>query len=371
MDEFFIKGKGYIYGLGYNVSLVSNCISKNGSIIASSNMNSCFVGHTKLMENCTNYSSIRGNACVGAFIGEWLSYSSEIKNCDNYGDISGYRYVAGIVGSPSGKFRIENCDNYGEIMCDENGAAGIAAAVYTEYKEIINCKNYGNVTAKDSAAGGITSYIVAKASIIGCYSEGVVKGASGEFAGLVGRITTANGNGFIIKDCKIKFDVKKAYSNILIAYIEKGVNIDISNIEIELINQSRTVHMIGTCSSNIKCNISNIKIISKTSTEKHYVTLAYKIKKNADFTFSGIMFDTKCKHLITEVKETGALIDVKSCLAISSANGKLYYGTDFSDFYYNRKTGNVDLISFGISNGFQTEIDEKWLLEKGYKLTAV
>jgi hypothetical protein len=65
---------------------------------------------------------------------------------------------------------------------------------------------------------------------------------------------------------------------------------------------------------------------------------------------------------------TTCVLNVDGLVYINKLNksNNRYIGTDFSDFVYKRKTGEIVLGSMDNLSAFDVKISEDWLIEKGF-----
>ncbi len=194
------------------------------------------INNGAIIENCTSYVDILGDAFIGGIVGEimetdYLLFGTQfatVKDCVNYGKITAYAlsakneeamYFGGIAGRNNGY--IINCVNYGEIDGDTNSenaekkdryVGGITGYSYIPFKNgagpndqmnyvaIKDSKNYGFVHGT-YGVGGILGQGVF--SLKNCLNEGNVQGVNcvGGIIGLAGTKATLSYAGGIISDC--------------------------------------------------------------------------------------------------------------------------------------------------------------------------
>ena len=272
-----------------------------------------------VIENCVNYGNIEmfGENAQGGGIVSWGR--GKIKNCRNYGDIDGFYGLGGIVGyKPESDLEITSCQNYGKVKPSRNkyNAGGIIGST---------CDNdVYNTIIRD------------------CYS--VLYGG----AGLVGIHSNSAGistTSFLtIKDCKV--DVVSNDNSVLYlligAHHHSAKIINISNVE---------VNVLGT--GNAKLPL----YYNKDAKDKKLLSIKNIIINIADGNgiFSPLLFTDAGNRYIN-----------LDGIVVNQNGNKCYYGSDFSAFYSNWKTGKIGLKSLDGNGFYQTTLNESVLQAKGY-----
>ncbi|MBQ4325127.1 MAG: hypothetical protein IJC29_04950 [Clostridia bacterium] len=224
-----------------------------------------------VVENCTTYGSVTGNAnspasalvvymdggtisgCknyatitktdsytnnIGGLVGEAKSSACVIENCTNYGDITVSQNkgnVGGIIGYAEISITLRNCVNYGKITQQQASGAsvgGIAGKIgknsSTTYT-VTGCINYGDLESAGSRVGGILGHHNFNTTSIAtnCANYGSVTGAT-KVGGLIGE---SNGKHYANQDAHLRFvncanygDVTATagYAGGYVGYLERG-----------------------------------------------------------------------------------------------------------------------------------------------------
>ena len=64
-------------------------------------------------------------------------------------------------------------------------------------------------------------------------------------------------------------------------------------------------------------------------------------------------------------------IEIVKGMVISTNKGVCFYGSDFSDFFVDFKTGKIGLKSFSGKGFFQGKVTEEWLMNMGYEKKTI
>ena len=353
-----------------NVDLLSGTYKTNGSHASVF----CVVLYD-LITNCNNYINVytTEQSCSGMV----EELRGNMTNCNNYGDIISQvsttnGRAAGLVVYGSQTSKIIDCANYGNVRTNDQQAGGICVWVYSTI--ISGCKNYGDIEAGGFIGGGIagTCYnqkntktiydcqnygkIIINRSqpyrygeIIGSVSAGNgtvhiinCEGNSSSAAALVGTVEDANVS---IKNCKVtmKFEsLDTNYFNLVLGIVNRS-EAYINNLEINVDCENLKAARLFT---NVKVDYTNVHL------------------KN-------IIINLKCKSLRTtsvgiencpNINIDGLLLNYK----IGQTIKKGYYGTDFSGFYCDWKSGKIGLKALDGRGLFQTTLSEEILQSKGF-----
>jgi hypothetical protein len=369
LSNFYMVGKS-VGVVAWQSETISGIIMKDG-LAESTNRYGGMVYDSPLIENCVNYSTFKGIKNISVFHAQWTPTNSVIRNCINYGNVSGNMYVAGISCAVEGNLRIENCKNYGDIIAETDQCAGIASANLGGERYIKKCENYGYIKGRNYPAG-ILSYSTGNSTIIGCkdYSKGKHGTAYGHIFGGTNYSTgdIIKKHTIIIEDCEVYF-VAESSGSIFGTCKRPQINIIINNLKI--INQSkarkelRLLYYIENLDSLTLKNIyidggetiSSLKIYGNNKTDKEVVQVKNIIVEKV--------------ASIQDFKNQLKSLTIDGVIYFSMTGKKYYYGTDFSGFSYNNKKGKVELISFGATSAFQTQVNEQWLINKNYQMIAI
>ena len=244
-------------------------------------------------------------------------------DCNNYGiigdgnlDISS---VGGIVGYVGGTISISGCNSYGKIFRKNTGVycGGIVGKVggtgVTEH--------LGTVYIDDCYAE-----IDCETQNEGCFVTGIITGRQSEL---------------VVKNSKFKIlNYEKATSTNTMWQSVTPKNISFENVEIEVFARDEKYERV-------------FQIISRNTNSKYQIC-ANNIFVKANFNVkNGDLFSKSqgecCKNYI-----------------ISSNGAKYYGGSNFSNFFYSWKKGEILLGGISGNSIFQNKIDEDWLQRNGY-----
>ena len=360
-ENYYLKGKTYISTFGRSVEEIIKCVAKNGFVYANG-LAAGIASTSKHIENTKNFSKVVvSDRVAGGFVASWASVTTTIiKNCENYGQIEGIYYVAGLIGTPSAYFTVVDCTNYGTIK-GKNEVAGICSAdYYIGAKRFVNCANYGMIdTSRNSSwsNAGILGWATQRTEITNCTQKGVVKqGVEGVYnAGLVGHI---NQNAeVVIRDCKVilEGDINSA----IISKVEDA-KVYIENVYVQY-NTTITSANLFAYVSNCELYVSNIEAnITFPSGSTNCIVFGDHVD-TANTTIKNILLKTNAKNA-TITKSNRKKINVKSAIV-----GKTYYGSDFSGYSINWKTGELGVRSLSGGAFFQGKISKEWLENCGYQ----
>ena len=415
-DEFFIKSISAHIAPIPRANSVSNCISKRSAIKGYHSVGGIVGKLYKEITNCENHSNIYGNEdsslYIGGVVGEYdKTTTSLISKCDNYGEIRGKNRVGGVVGGSyylSNQLRIEHCNNYGNVSTITSVAGGIVG-FWVGPCNIVYCNNYGRIISEaGSEAAGIVGYSAGgdgTRTISHCKNFGFVNSklqtGSNAYsnAGIVGQVQRS----IVIDSCESY--INKNYNNLagktlgiivgsIVAY--EGAFVDIINCKAESEFSSRIISHTG----------STAKMYARISNCEFDVGDGDRIVYNSGtsvFDISNIKINFECNGVYninllnnfaeTTVRLSNLLINV-SCTSVANPNlliissqtklgnvdaeniifnfytnaGKqgYYFGSNFSGFYIDYKTGGFGIRSYGGASGFQGAITENMLINNGY-----
>ena len=361
VKNYYLKGKNSVATFGYSVEEIENCVAKNGFVYANA-LAAGITTNSKHIENTKNYSKVVvSDRVVGGFGASWASATTTImKNCENYGQIEGIYYVGGLIGTPSAYFTVVDCTNYGTIKGKERVGGICSADYYIGAKRFVNCSNYGFIDATTNYAfsnAGILGWSTQRTEITNCTQNGVVKQGDGGSinSGLVGNI---NQNAeVVIRDCKVMLEGN--VSNAIVGTISQA-KVYIENVYVQyntIITSANLFAHIYDCElyvSNIEANITFLPGSTNCMVFGDHVDTAHTTIKN-------ILLKTNAKNA-TITKSNRKKINVKSAIV-----GKTYYGSDFSGYSVNWKTGELGVRSLSGGAFFQGKISKEWLEINGYQ----
>ena len=191
---------GQLFNGGYIDNLT---IAKGGSIKGNAQVGA-FVGEVALgatvtIKGVTNHATVEGNTkYVGGLVGESNGITLTIDNSSNKGTVKGNgEYVGGLVGvSASGTtLTISNSSNIGNITGTGTYVGGLVGSSDGTTSTISNSSNIGNVTGTTAVGGLVGDSSSATATITNSHSYAKIVTATDEalkgFAGgIVGRISS-------------------------------------------------------------------------------------------------------------------------------------------------------------------------------------
>ena len=385
-DNIFVKNDidSGVYAISYRSNEISNCNVLSGVVMGKNEVAGfCFITYNIL--NCNNYAKVISDTTDAA--GLTMRHIGNMHNCNNFGDIFSYKntintvsrvaglvyqvsdieasiskcnnygkiygkgyYVAGIVVFLK-KGKVFYCNNYGKLEAENGTAGGIVASVYgtQTFTTISNCSNYGKIICKSNYhwSGEIVGFYGADDNSVGenPLTISCCKGFSSSPCGLTGRVFEK----LVIRDCildKYFPTEEKKYTGLIVAIMQEQGSAEISNISINI----RSTNLTQLCFiySSTQSNKVNIKNIS-------YNLNCDSITHTRVTTFQG------------EMKIDGCLFSMK----VGGTTHKQYYGSDFSGYYVDFKTGKIGLKSHSGKGFYQGKVTEEFLLAKGYEKKAI
>ena len=366
----------YIYSTEYNASLlayysktITNCRLLRGKVSADKGNATGFVHTAGYISNCQNYSNIY---CEGdTASGFATKVDVGIQNCDNFGDVNvSQNYAGGILSSTSNnKIVIENCNNFGDITA-QRYSGGILPANYSTKNSfsVVNCKNYGYVTG--TLAGGILGYSCGICSISGCENYGKIEGVGYSTGGILGYIYDNEQSRKVavtIRDCKSYSQGRcRAIVGLIVGYSK----LSLTNCYLELENYSEGSGVMINSIEQVKVvEISNVYIKMNNSV-KDVVPLCWTVtNRNGKISFENIYVenDNDARFSIIEsfVNADLSLVSFENSILVNN-NQCFYYGSDFSGFYVDFKSGKMGLKSLSGRGFYQGKVTEEYLLNRGY-----
>ena len=422
-----IAGSSRLYGLCAMVATLENCTNyaniKQIEEVAIKDNIAGFADATVNVANCKNFGNIEAYE-VGYCGGIACSVrSGTIKNCQNFGKIekkksSACTGVGGIIGYAYAS-QILNCENYGDICSLYTNNAGICGYMYQISSYFYGCKNFGKI----ERGGGICGQGV-PCDIFACENYGVMFNASGiyskmEGAGLnkdniatikdcvvdcilvctgatYGVVATTSNCDTDFVDCKIKasikgttpgtyglitnqnnkfqwnfknmdfkasFDVTNA--NFYLFYYVWGTS-HIKLIDSKFKISGIDVYLCGETIGKMSLERVELDIFSNTKCVKMKNTSANKISLESVLLKEKIGASISNTSIVALTQNTVKINGLVR--SIESNNVKLleYYGSDFSQFCLNYKTGQLGIRAISGKNLFQGKVTEELLQNKGF-----
>ncbi len=332
-----------------------------------------------LIKNCNNYgelSSVIGKGYTGAILGYLSIGSTTIENCNNYGNLRGVSGFAG--GGYNGKHILRNCTNYGNITNQ-------TLFVYNAQSDYLfdGCINYGNLYTTGSPIHGILMNHMSNQNITikNCKLYGAIIGIhSSVYLSLFG-------HGFkekvLILDnfyCDFTYDINAnvrvlGYTNIGSGqvYIKNSIfNYNVKS------TAPKSFLLLDSCGANLNFNMENVEF---NNTYQQTMSMSFFSLYYGTGSFKNIKITETCpekpeiRSLAWAASSSDKLIaDVNSIIREIKTNNetlKMYYGTNFSGFYFSWRTGKVGLVALDGRGQFQGTIDEEWLKSKGFEKKSV
>ncbi len=368
-DNFYICGKTNVYSVA---GTINNLISVNlyhGYVCASDRHCYGYAGHMGYVSDCNSYANVTGLYDVGGF----CRTVDVIENSNNYGRIKGSsNNVAGFLANKYTKkdMIISNCKNYGDIY---GGSEVAGILTYHPSNDLIinNCVNYGNINAT-SNAGGILGALALDAvgTIFNCSNYGNIinnKYLSYRSCGaLVGQV---NGK-MTLQECKAQMDMNvSTTASIIGSTWSFNHDVIVQKIQATILNFKNNTAILGDLNLNTKLHIQNLDLNISSTTDKTVRLFSVENSTNTFLNLKNIM----CK---IDFNSTINILSGKSfpkenryfdSMLLLGAEKNEYIGENFSGFYFSWKTGKVGLVAFDGRGTFQGQIDEEWLVRKGYQ----
>ena len=314
-------------------------------------------GHSlyREMKNCVNYGNIfvenrrnsTKNGRGAGFVRNVATDTVFIENCVNYGTIKAEHLsqCAGIVSW--GRGTIRNCVNYGDIYTASD-AGGIVAYKSDSTLAIISCKNYGTIFATNKLACGAifgslgTDHIQSELEIRDCYA---ILDYGLPIIGRDGNKTNEKTVDVLIKNCRIDIvgeDYDAIYCLVGTIYSEY-LRYTFSNIEINITGSGYSLIALVCYKKSLDSSQLNIKNVIVNVAAGNAILTPTKYEDNGN----------KC-------------INIESVI-FNQAGNMSYYGSDFSDFYVDFKSGKIGLKMLDGKGFYQGKVSEEWLIDKGFE----
>ena len=291
------------------------------------------------------------------------------------GKVYSYQRAGGIVAESSRKsrYKIKNCRNFGEIYAKTGNVAGICGLTFESMTVIENCINYGSVTGSGNN-GTILGFINGDVLMSGCanYGKNVSTGSSGNANGeMIGRIdnTASNNTEIFIKNCKsyLQDGEKSIFGS---SFIENGEVFD-NNIKIYV--EDCNIKVSRNSTGYLFNSVSSTDLIVKNcsfelTSQNAGVPLVKFINPYANVSLDNVIFTQERNSVSNPMyyyKYSTGNLQADGVLCFCK-NKNYFYGTDFSGFYCDWKSGKIGLKALNGKGFFQGEVTEEWLLTKGF-----
>ena len=370
-ENVYLSGSKYIYSIAHSVNKILNVDILSGTLkgLPPNYYDCCgYCSDVYQIIDCDNFAKIEG--CGG--MANYALNNLLIDNCNFYGELSGFSWVGGIIVRVQNKGTIRNSNVYGKVNGDSIYVGGFVGIAYYGESHIIfeNCNFYGEMNEGALYAGGFLGRNGGKCDIINCKS--------------FGKITSPKNQaymGFLIGSCYDGAKTKDKVTNIINCEIEKN----------------DAVAIVGMVDGAIKVNLENIKINTKASGVSYGIF--YGIYNNCEvniknITVQGVQFTNvlytlnnsklyieNLLYVISTEKDmpiwyrdfsNNAFVYVNGVVVIREASKKNeFYGSDFSGFYTDWKTGKIGLKALSGKGFYQGRLTEEILINKGFEKKVI
>ena len=295
-----------------------------------------------LIENCINYGAVVSGSSAGGIVGGGMNCI--IENCENYGDIDGGgAFYGGKENNFSTYISILNCKNYGDLINCKG--IFIGSCEKTNNTTVVNCANYGNVISwstswwagmligrTEANSATLPSTVVFKSNILKCkILDGTNK--KSDFFGDIKYGQFVFENNIIDIDCEQSY----GYTYFIYRSVDLGEEIVLRN------------------------NIIDFK------SPKLGLAICHAIK--GDATFENIIINQQTGELVLNYIPTSENFNYDGIIIVDKNNiepRKLYFGENFTEYYYSWKTGEIGLKALNSNGVFQGDVTEDYLIYKDY-----
>ena len=359
--NYFLRGKDTVATFGYSCVSVKNVTTLNGFIYGNS-LCSGIVSTSREIVDTKNYCDVFAyDRVAGGFLASWASTSyTRLENCENYGHVETPHYCAGIVATPSAHMEIIRCKNFGTIKGGTCVAGIVSADYYIGAKKISYCENYGDLHFSGQACGGIIGWITQKTEVSNCRQYGRLfeEGNAWYNGSIVGQVS--QGGDAIVKDCVVEY-----YGEVNAVIVGRIIDskIEISNISITKHNLRDTTIELFTDITNSSCLLSKVEVIAKSDNKVPFYACHYYGGEN-ELVLENIFvnIDNVTNTNITNKTSESAKVKIKSLIINNQ-----FYGSDFSGYYVDWKTGKVGVKAVSGKGFYQGKVTTQWLLNNGYQ----
>ena len=270
------------------------------------------------IENCVNYGNIDAGLENGQSGGIVAWAKGTIKGCKNYGYIKGRYALGGMVGyKPEGNLTILSCENYGKIISSQ-----------TKYTSGGILGSFCDADIYETQIRDCYTIVSIGSGIVGTCDKGKIGGNP------VLSVTRCKAD-IVSND---EEDIYCLFGNLANIYYKAYF----SNIEINVIgNGIKRVTLIYN-KVGLDRDLLNIKnvIINISNKNTKFYPNRYNDKGNLKFNIDGLI--------------------------VNQAGNRCYYGTDFSGFYCDWKSGKIGLKALNGKGFYQGEVNEEVLASNGF-----
>ena len=383
IDNVFICGSTYVYGMAMYTKDIINCevrgTIKGGTSVAGF----AFYASGKLI-NSVNRASVfaSSNDAAGFTVS---SYDKQIiKGNINYGNITGNNHVSGIVRAFYQRTRIVDCVNYGTITALSAYAGGIFSTLLGNTNQdsriFVGCINYGKIVAPD-VLGGIAANLCSNTMLLNCKNYGYIcqkaqkPVACGELVGRIESQWSRTDANIMIKDCV----VDSLTNGALVGQMNGGIYGFTARLKIR--NVKHYSRNVGEGYNKVICNqIANnnheFDIDGLYAFHDGKDLKLFQYPPHSKIKIRNVVFELNTDEIITDSyvaynTHVSTEIEIVKGMVISTNKGVCFYGSDFSDFFVDFKTGKIGLKSFSGKGFFQGKVTEEWLMNMGYEKKTI
>ncbi len=379
--DFYVKGLKKAASVSRICWNIAENVTTKGYVYGEEAVGGIFNEGNARAKYCVSYSTILNAKYAGGISSNptFLTY----EHCKNYGEINAGWAAGGICGYEYSLRNVEirNCENYGNFKIKTPGnTGGIVGALYGRSYQITinNCKNYGN-----GATGGIIGSPEGLININNCENHGMLVDqiSAGEI--IANTSTLKNDTIVNISNTKVYSRTGKGFLGNFVPTSYSHLTININNCVIdyshsEIAPQFIVGRYFGGLGEVAEFNISNLKIIDKR--ENSNVALFNSITPDKKINLKNIYAQIECKNWTLSQTficrgnvQGNSVVNANSLLVmlkVAGENKSLYYGTDFSGYYFSWRTGKVGLVALDGRGSFQGAINEEWLIDHGFTKTT-
>ncbi len=373
-ENIYVAGNAYVSIFHYADEL-DNCVIRSGNFNGNQNV-STFSQQSIHIRNCKNFANVNylGSSTNNtSFTGINLNIedNGSIENTHNYGNVFGYDNNAGITLGGHHNTTIKNCINYGEI----HGRAytgGIISRMYSGDIKILNCRNYGDIYNDAYSAGGLMGYCYADVYVDNFINDAdIIAGSnSAGFIGYVANVGTEPSNITITNSSCFLDGNKSVNSHGIFGRIAKTNYVYMKNIKLDIKNNDnrsipsainsiseQSVLKLQNALINVESkNKINFYLVHDVTSLTGFIDMS-NIYVKVNFDASGVKRVNYCPQKIQFVN---------NIIIESTVKNSVFYGTDFSGFYFSWRTGKIGLVALEGMGSFQGQITEEFLTNRGY-----
>ena len=380
-ENVFVKDEeNSFFGLiARKIKTLENCKIKSGTIKGKGYIGgfcSTIIGQAN---NCENYATLYASeARCGGIASCVETANSKVTNCKNFGDIYGYSYVGGIVGYTD-QSAISNSENYAQIYGENFTAGGVVGGVNST--KLSSCLNYGQVFAKQGNIGGIVGFVGTATMFDNCSNFGFVeKGiylSVGQIMGCSISYSTKIDNLIFLRNCKAKSSCGKPLVGQVQTNASRIVDLRIENCEMTFENLEEGLTSPILYSSNNATNKVSIDNVVINYVGRNFTSPLINTA-NGQCKIKNVLYKINCEAVGINnfISKSGEKSNLYCDGIIVEINGgatskKSYYGSDFSGFYTDWKTGKIGLKALSGKGFYQGNVTEELLKQKGFVRKAI